>query len=65
MVASFFTDDLGMDWRQEAEYFEEHPLDHDPTSNGGNCNPVTDDGSDPREDRHFNMRVTGYMSTRE
>ena len=64
MVASFFTDDLGMDWRQGAEYFEEHLLTHDPTSNWGNWNPVTDVGSDPREDRYFNVRVTGCMSTR-
>ncbi|CAM9454721.1 unnamed protein product [Sphacelaria rigidula] len=55
VVASFFTKDLKMDWRLGAEHFEEHLLDHDPASNWGNWNYVAGVGSDPREDRYFNI----------
>lgn len=44
-----------MDWRLGAEHFEEHLLDHDPASNWGNWNYVAGVGSDPREDRYFNV----------
>ena len=56
VVASFFTRDLQMDWRLGAEHFEEYLLDHDPASNWGNWNYVAGVGSDPREDRYFNVR---------
>ena len=55
-MASFFTRDLQMDWRLGAEHFEEYLLDHDPASNWGNWNYVAGVGSDPREDRYFNVR---------
>ncbi|CAN0323584.1 unnamed protein product, partial [Ectocarpus fasciculatus] len=55
VVASFFTRDLQMDWRLGAEHFEEYLLDHDPASNWGNWNYVAGVGSDPREDRYFNI----------
>lgn len=58
VVASFFTKDLAMDWRLGAEHFEEHLLDHDPASNWGNWNYVAGVGSDPREDRYFNVSLT-------
>lgn len=60
MVASFFTRDLQMDWRLGAEHFEEYLLDHDPASNWGNWNYVAGVGSDPREDRYFNVGVSSY-----
>ncbi|CAN0584349.1 unnamed protein product, partial [Ectocarpus sp. 12 AP-2014] len=44
-----------MDWRLGAEHFEEYLLDHDPASNWGNWNYVAGVGSDPREDRYFNI----------
>lgn len=55
-MASFFTKDLELDWRLGAEHFEEYLLDHDPASNWGNWNYVAGVGSDPREDRYFNVR---------
>ncbi len=51
-----------MDWRLGAEHFEEHLLDHDPASNWGNWNYVAGVGSDPREDRYFNVRQADSTS---
>ena len=38
-----------------AEYFESMLIDYDPCSNYGNWNYVAGIGSDPREDRYFNI----------
>ncbi|MEM1358564.1 MAG: DASH family cryptochrome, partial [Bacteroidota bacterium] len=54
-VASYFVKDLKMDWRLGAEYFESVLLDYDVTSNWCNWNYVAGVGSDPREDRYFNI----------
>ncbi|MFT7121222.1 MAG: deoxyribodipyrimidine photo-lyase [Neolewinella sp.] len=54
-VASYLVKDLNMDWRLGAEYFEHVLLDYDVTSNWCNWNYVAGVGSDPREDRYFNI----------
>lgn len=54
-VASFLVRDLGLDWRLGAAHFERHLLDHDPCSNYGNWQYAAGVGSDPREDRYFNI----------
>ena len=54
-VASFLVKDLKLDWRMGAEYFESLLLDYDPCSNYGNWNYIAGVGSDPREDRYFNI----------
>lgn len=54
-VASFLVKDLKVNWQMGAEYFESLLLDYDPTSNYGNWNYVAGVGSDPREDRYFNI----------
>lgn len=36
IVASFLALELRVDWRQGADWFEQHLLDHDPTANWGN-----------------------------
>jgi deoxyribodipyrimidine photo-lyase len=54
-VASYLVKDLGVDWRLGAEYFEYQLLDYDVTSNWCNWNYVAGVGSDPREDRYFNI----------
>ncbi len=54
-VASFFTKDLGCDWRVGAEYFETQLLDFDVASNWGNWNYVAGVGADPRAGRYFNI----------
>ena len=54
-VASFLVKDLKQDWRVGAEYFESRLLDYDVASNWGNWNYVAGVGTDPREDRYFNV----------
>jgi len=54
-VASYLVKDLNIDWRMGAEYFEHILLDYDVTSNWCNWNYVAGVGSDPREDRYFNI----------
>lgn len=54
-VASFLVRDLKVNWQMGAEYFESLLIDYDPCSNWGNWNYVAGVGSDPREDRYFNI----------
>ncbi len=54
-VASFLVRDLKVNWQLGAEYFESQLIDYDPCSNWGNWNYVAGIGSDPREDRVFNI----------
>lgn len=54
-VASFLVKDLKINWQLGAEYFESQLLDYDPCSNYGNWNYVAGVGSDPRQDRYFNI----------
>jgi len=54
-VASFLVNDLQLNWILGAEYFESLLIDYDPTSNYGNWNYIAGVGSDPREDRYFNI----------
>ncbi len=54
-VASFLVKDLYVNWQMGAEYFESMLIDYDPASNWGNWNYVAGVGSDPREDRYFNI----------
>lgn len=55
IVASYLTRDLGLDWRLGAMHFESLLIDHDPCSNWGNWTYGAGVGSDPREDRYFNI----------
>ena len=54
-VASFLINDLKVNWQIGAEYFESLLIDYDPASNYGNWNYIAGVGSDPREDRYFNI----------
>ena len=54
-VASFLVKDLLVNWQMGAEYFESILIDYDVASNWGNWNYVAGVGSDPREDRYFNI----------
>ncbi|MEL6926177.1 MAG: FAD-binding domain-containing protein, partial [Bacteroidota bacterium] len=54
-VASFLVHDLSVNWQMGAEYFESLLVDYDPCSNWGNWNYVAGVGSDPRENRYFNI----------
>ncbi len=53
-VASFLAQNLEVDWRWGAAWFEHCLLDHDPSSNYGNWQYVSGVGHDPR-DRWFNV----------
>ncbi|MDX1940531.1 MAG: DASH family cryptochrome [Saprospiraceae bacterium] len=54
-VASFLVKDLRVNWQMGAEYFESLLIDYDVSSNWGNWNYIAGVGSDPREDRYFNI----------
>lgn len=54
-VASFLVKDLSVNWQMGADYFESMLLDYDPCSNYGNWNYIAGVGSDPRENRYFNI----------
>jgi len=54
-VASFLCHDLNLNWQLGAEYFESQLIDYDPCSNYGNWNYIAGIGSDPRENRKFNV----------
>ena len=53
-VASYLAQNLNIDWRMGAEYFESLLLDYDPCSNYGNWAYNTTVGHDPRN-RYFNI----------
>lgn len=54
-VASFLVNDLGIDWRWGAAYFESMLIDYDVCSNWGNWMYIAGVGNDPRENRYFNI----------
>lgn len=54
-VASYLVNDLKLDWRLGAMYFESQLVDYDVASNWGNWAYVAWVGNDPREDRYFNI----------
>ncbi|KAM0904597.1 hypothetical protein ACQ4PT_017919 [Festuca glaucescens] len=55
IVCSFLVQDMGIDWRMGAEWFETCLLDYDPASNYGNWTYGAGVGNDPREDRYFSI----------
>ena len=54
-VASYLCNDLKLDWRLGAAYFEEMLIDYDVCSNWGNWAYIAGVGNDPRENRYFNI----------
>lgn len=54
-VASYFCNDLKLDWRYGAAYFEEQLIDYDVSSNWGNWVYVAGVGNDPRGKRYFKI----------
>jgi deoxyribodipyrimidine photo-lyase len=55
IVASCFINELSMDWRYGAAYFESVLIDYDLASNWGNWQYLAGVGADPRDKRHFNL----------
>jgi deoxyribodipyrimidine photo-lyase len=55
IVASYLVNELGVDWRFGAAWFEEQLIDYDPASNWGNWQYLAGVGTDPRGKRVFNI----------
>lgn len=54
-VASYLCNDLKLDWRYGAAYFEQQLIDYDVCSNWGNWAYLAGVGNDPRGNRYFNL----------
>ena len=61
IVASALINELGLDWRCGAAYFEQQLIDYDPASNWGNWQYIAGVGADPRGGRHFNLEKQTQM----
>ncbi|GGC68591.1 DASH family cryptochrome [Marinobacter halophilus] len=55
LVASCFINELGLDWRYGAAWFEQQLVDYDVASNYGNWQYLAGVGADPRGLRQFNL----------
>ncbi len=55
IVASCFINELELDWRFGAAYFEQQLIDYDVAANWGNWQYIAGVGADPRGGRHFNI----------
>jgi deoxyribodipyrimidine photo-lyase len=55
IVASCLVNELNVDWRYGAAWFEEHLIDYDAAINWGNWQYIAGVGVDPRGGRHFNI----------
>ena len=54
-VASYLCNDLKLDWRYGAAYFEQQLIDYDASSNWGNWAYLAGVGNDPRANRYFDI----------
>ncbi|KZZ57499.1 hypothetical protein A3762_10030 [Oleiphilus sp. HI0125] len=61
IVASALINELGLDWRCGASYFEQQLIDYDPASNWGNWQYIAGVGADPRGGRQFNLKKQTQM----
>lgn len=55
IVASYLVNELQLDWRFGAAWFEHHLIDYDVASNWGNWQYIAGVGVDPRGGRHFDI----------
>lgn len=55
LVASCLVNELNLDWRFGAAYFEQQLIDYDVAANWGNWQYLAGVGADPRSGRHFNL----------
>ena len=55
IAASCLVNELAVDWRYGAAYFEQQLLDYDVASNWGNWQYLAGVGADPRGKRHFDL----------
>lgn len=57
LAASYLVNDLELDWRLGALYFEQQLIDYDVCSNWGNWAYLAGVGNDPRGKRYFNQEA--------
>lgn len=55
IAASALVQELGIDWRYGAAWFQQQLIDYDVASNWGNWQYIAGVGADPRGGRHFNL----------
>ncbi|PCK31771.1 DASH family cryptochrome [Pseudoalteromonas piscicida] len=55
ITASYLVNELQVDWRYGAAFFEQHLIDYDVAANWGNWQYIAGVGADPRGGRHFNV----------
>lgn len=55
IAASCLVNELRLDWRYGAAFFEKHLIDYDVASNYGNWRYIAGVGADPRGGRHMNI----------
>jgi deoxyribodipyrimidine photo-lyase len=55
IVASYLVNDMKVNWRMGAEYFESQLIDYDVYSNWCNWMYIAGVGTDPRDNRYFNI----------
>lgn len=55
LVASCFVNELSLDWRYGAAYFQQQLVDYDVAANWGNWQYIAGVGADPRGGRQFNL----------
>ena len=55
---SCLVNELAVDWRHGAAYFEQQLLDYDVASNWGNWQYLAGVGADPCGKRHFDLEAT-------
>ena len=60
-VASYLCNDLNLDWRYGAAYFEQQLIDYDVCSNWGNWAYLAGVGNDPRGKRYFNIEKQAQL----
>lgn len=53
--ASCLVNELALDWRYGAAYFQQQLIDYDAAANWGNWQYIAGVGADPRGGRHFNL----------
>lgn len=61
IVASCLVNELGLDWRYGAAYFEQQLIDFDVATNYGNWQYLAGVGADPRGKRHFNLTIQAEL----
>jgi deoxyribodipyrimidine photo-lyase len=61
IAASYLVNELQIDWRHGAAYFEQTLIDYDVAINWGNWQYIAGVGADPRGGRHFNIEKQTQM----